>query len=274
MKAEVLQAAQSYVEAENVRIQDLGSSDGDLALRVKCEVPTGIRVVGPCRKVEQETSLPQRLYSQAFDFAGEDLHLEIRQHVVLPAKRRVGLAAWLIPDPETGPVVVADDVGDLRSIEASRLRARLPVVAQRQPRTLLEWNVALSMISLMTDAEHEAGKKLPLRRQARLMVEAMPRATRVAEFIAMWTIAKYQGKSDSIDEFAEHWGEPMRTMYRRLTEFREVWGRAGYETPDALADGLIADYRGRRERLSQASLVRLLGAELPRPAGLDVPVSI
>lgn len=147
-------------------------------------------------------------------------------------------------------------------------------MASGQPRTLLEWNVALSMISLMTDEERDARKRLPLRRQARLMVEAMPRATRVSEFVAMWAIAKHKGKTGSVDELAEFWGEPMRTMYRRLTEFREVWGRAGYETPDPLADALIADYRGRRERLGQGSLVRLLGAEVPAPAGVVVPVSI
>jgi hypothetical protein len=130
------------------------------------------------------------------------------------------------------------------------------------------------MISLMTDAERDAGKRLPLRRQARLMVEAMPRATRVAEFVAMWAIAKHNGKTGSVEELAAYWDEPMRTMYRRVTEFREVWGRAGYETADALADALIADYRGRRERLGQASLVRLLGAEIPPPAGVVVPVSV
>ena len=150
----------------------------------------------------------------------------------------------------------------------------MPLVAQRQPRTLLEWNVALSMVSLMTDAERDAGERLPLRRQARLMVEAMPRATRVSEFVAMWAIAKHQGKTSSVEELAEYWDEPMRTMYRRLTEFREVWERAGYETPDTLADALIADYRGRRERLTQGSLVRLLGAKVPAPAGVVVPVSV
>lgn len=134
--------------------------------------------------------------------------------------------------------------------------------------------MALAMISLMAPNERDGGKRLPLRRQARLMVEAMPRATRVAEFIAMWAIAKHQGKSGSVEELAEHWGEPMRTMYRRLTEFREVWGPAGFETPDTLADGLIADYRGRRERLTQGSLVRLLGAEVSPPAGVVVSVSI
>jgi hypothetical protein len=148
-------------------------------------------------------------------------------------------------------------------------------MAQRQPRTLLEWNVALATVSLMTDEERDAGKRLPLRRQARLMVQAMPKATRVSEFIAMWAIAKYRGKTGSVEELADFWGEPMRTMYRRVNEFRDVWQRAGYDTPDQLADGLIEDYRARRERLSEGSLVRLLGCEIPPPpTGGTVPVSV
>jgi hypothetical protein len=107
------------------------------------------------------------------------------------------------------------------------------------------------------------------------MVQAMSKATRVSEFIAMWAIAKYRGKTHSVEELADFWGEPMRTMYRRLNEFREVWERAGYDTPDQLADGLIGDYRDRRERLSEGSLIRLLGCEIPAPAiGGAVPISV
>jgi len=142
----------------------------------------------------------------------------------------------------------------------------LPVVA-RQPKTLLEVNVLLAAGSLMTDAERAAGKRLPIMRQARLMAKAMPRAMRLGEFVAMWAIVKYENGAVTVEELAEYWGEPHRTMYRRLSEFREVWGPVGYESPDALADGLIADFRRRKERMHASHLARLLSAEVPTPAG-------
>lgn len=126
----------------------------------------------------------------------------------------------------------------------------------------------MAMGSLMTESERAAGKRLPLMRQGRLMVQAMPKATRVGEFIAMWTIAKYKGESTTVESLAEFWGEPPRTMYRRLAEFREVWGPGGYDTPDAIADGLIADYRARQERLNASSLARVLTAEITFPSAV------
>lgn len=117
----------------------------------------------------------------------------------------------------------------------------------------------------MTEDERSAGKRLPLMRQARLMVKAMPKANRVSEFVALWTIAKYHQGETSAEEVAQYWNEPVRTMYRRLDEFREVWAPVGYETPDKLADHLIADYRRRREELSAGKLARLLSADIPAP---------
>src|SRR5262245_54988612 len=100
----------------------------------------------------------------------------------------------------------------------------------------------------MTEEQRTAGKKLPLMEQARLMVKSMPRGTRGGEFVAMWTIVKYQDGEANVETIAAFWNEPVRTVYRRLQEFREVWGPVGYDTPDKLADGLIADYKARRER--------------------------
>lgn len=136
-------------------------------------------------------------------------------------------------------------------------------------------NVLLAAATVMTDEERSAGKRLPLMRQARLMVKAMPRANRVGEFIAMWAIAKYHQGETSAEAVGEYWGEPARTMYRRLDEFREVWAPVGYETPDKLADHLIADYRRRREELSAGKVARLLSAEVPPPpaAALSVTAS-
>ena len=122
--------------------------------------------------------------------------------------------------------------------------------------------------SLMTEAERAAGKRLPLMRQARLMIEAMPKATRVGEFVALWAIAKYESGATSVDDLAEFWGEPKRTMYRRLSEFREVWSIAGYETPDPLADALIANFRNRKERMLASHVARLLGVTIPTPPGV------
>jgi hypothetical protein len=133
-------------------------------------------------------------------------------------------------------------------------------MAARRPKTLQELNILLAAYSLMTDEERASGKKLPVMRQARLMVKAMPKATRVAKFVALWAIMRYQQGSASVERLAEEWDEPERTMYRHLEEFREVWALAGYESPDELADLLIADYRKRRERLAASDVARLLGA--------------
>src|SRR5438105_46870 len=97
---------------------------------------------------------------------------------------------------------------------------------KRKPKTLLEWNVLLAAGALMTEEQRAAGKRLPVMTQARLMVKAMPRATRVAEFIAMWAIAKYQLGEVTVDGLADYWSEPVRTMYKHLDEFREVWAPA------------------------------------------------
>lgn len=116
--------------------------------------------------------------------------------------------------------------------------------------------------SLMTEKQRAAKKKLPLMEQARLMVKAMPKATRMGELIAMWTITKHREGAVTIERLAEVWDEPPRTMYRRLAEFRECWGVAGYDTPDRIADQLIAEYRRRPEQLTERDVGRLLSAPL------------
>lgn len=138
--------------------------------------------------------------------------------------------------------------------------ARLPLVARRKPKTLLEVNLLFAAASLMTEEQRASGNRLPLMDQARLMVKAMPKATRMAELVAMWTITKYQEGAVSVERLAEVWGEPPRTMYRRVAEFRECWEPAGFETPDRLADALIADFRKRRESLNAGYVGRLLSA--------------
>jgi predicted HTH domain antitoxin len=135
-------------------------------------------------------------------------------------------------------------------------------VAQRKPKSLLEINVLFAAASLMTEEQRAANKRLPIMEQARLMVKAMPKATRMGELIAMWTITKYREGAVSIERLAEVWDEPPRTMYRRLAEFRECWGEAGYDTPDKIADLLISEYRRRKEELNERAVGQLMSAPL------------
>jgi hypothetical protein len=139
------------------------------------------------------------------------------------------------------------------------------VAGKRKPRTLLEVNVLLTAASLLTEEELSAGKKLPLMRQAQLMLKAMPKATRIAEFVALWTIAKAGEGASTAESVAQYWNQAPRTMYRRLEEFREVWAPAEYDTPDKLADHLVADYRRRKERIEAGGLAKMLSAEVPTP---------
>lgn len=126
----------------------------------------------------------------------------------------------------------------------------------------------LAAVTFMSESEVAAHKKLPIMRQARLMVEAMPKATRVAEFIALWSITKYREGATSAEGIAEFWGQPVRTMYRRLEEFREVWGPAGYDTPDKIADLLIADFRRRQEKMTVSDVAKLVSAPVAVPVTL------
>ena len=149
------------------------------------------------------------------------------------------------------------------------LSVRMQIVApKRKPKTLLEVNVLLAARTFLTEEQLANPRRLPLIEQARIMVKAMPKATRVGEFIALWAIAKNQNGVVTMENLAEMWDEPLRTMYRRLEEFREVWDFPGYDTPDTLADYLIADYRKRRETLSMRHVAKLLSASVPPPADL------
>ena len=144
-------------------------------------------------------------------------------------------------------------------------------MAPRKPKSLMEWNALLAMGSFLTPEQLAAKKKLSLIEQGRIMVKALPRGTRVGEFIAMWTITKYKRGAASVEGVSEMWGEPERTVYRRLQEFRAVWGPAGFDTPDKLADGFIADFKSRKESMNESYLARLLSADVNIP--VNVPSS-
>lgn len=138
---------------------------------------------------------------------------------------------------------------------------------RKKPRSLLEVNTLLAAVTFLPEDLRQNPRRLSLMEQARSMARALPKATRVGEFISMWAITKNRDGVATVESVAEMWGEPERTMYRRLEEFREVWQPAGYETPDPIADILIADYRRRRERLSATQVARLLGTPVPVPSG-------
>ena len=78
----------------------------------------------------------------------------------------------------------------------------------------------------------------------------------------MWAIAKTRATARSLpSSVAERFGMNERTAYRRLAEFREVWGppglKVGYETPDEIAD--IADRRLPRRRKTLEGVIGCSG---------------
>jgi hypothetical protein len=141
------------------------------------------------------------------------------------------------------------------------------VAPRKKPRSLLEANTLLAAVTFLPDEARANPRRLSLMEQARTLARALPKATRVGEFISMWAITKNRDGVATVETVAEMWGEAERTMYRRLEEFRDVWAPAGYETPDPIADALIADYRARKETLSATKLPRLLGTPVPLPKG-------
>jgi hypothetical protein len=140
---------------------------------------------------------------------------------------------------------------------------------RREPRTLLEWNLLLA-----TTSRHGDEREVTRWSAMKAMGGAMGKATRVAEFICLWTLAKYDLGEVTTEDVGARFGMNERTAYRRLKEFREVWGPPalieGYETPDPIADELIADFRRRRQKLEASALMGLLSrrVELPPDAVL------
>jgi hypothetical protein len=141
---------------------------------------------------------------------------------------------------------------------------------RRKPRSLLEVNTLLAAVTFLPEEARANPRRLSLMEQARSLARALPKATRVGEFVSMWAITKNRDGVATVETVAEMWGEAERTMYRRLEEFREVWEPAGYDTPDPIADVLIADYRARKQNLSATQLPRLLGTSVPVPSGAAV----
>jgi len=93
------------------------------------------------------------------------------------------------------------------------------VAPRRQPKTLLEWNALLSLGSLMTEEQRTAGKKLPLMGQARLMVKAMPRATRVARHYLRRVMGRTEIVLREEQDSGVHRIEPVRSHSDLLRGF-------------------------------------------------------
>jgi hypothetical protein len=81
-------------------------------------------------------------------------------------------------------------------------------------------------------------------------VRATPKASRVAAFIALWAMALDDLAQDGIgvEAYAEWASESRRTVYRRLSDFRELWPE--YDTPNELARLVAAEARRRGEKVS------------------------
>jgi len=71
------------------------------------------------------------------------------------------------------------------------------------------------------------------------MGKTMALAGRVVAFVCTWALARQElGRDLTVGEYIEWCGEPPRTPYRRLAEFRDLWPE--YGTPNELAALLLA----------------------------------
>jgi hypothetical protein len=142
----------------------------------------------------------------------------------------------------------------------------LTVDRQRKRQSFLELNILLATAAVHGD------KPVTRWSAARAMAGAFMTATRVGEFVGMWSIAKHKLGEVTTESVAEFWDMNERTAYRRLDEFRTVWGPPGLseqlDTPDLIADLLIAEYMRRLQTLGRPQLAGLAGREIELPAGL------
>lgn len=81
---------------------------------------------------------------------------------------------------------------------------------------------------------------------------------RILAFIVTWGIALQDVDSDSIsvEEYARYWNESVRTSYRDLERFREVFDAYGFKDPG----GLIAVLGLDPENVAGASVESLRSA--------------
>jgi len=87
-----------------------------------------------------------------------------------------------------------------------------------------------------------------------LGVKATPKASRVATFIVLWSVAMLEEGRDefSITEYQRYWSEGERQAYRLQKEFRELWPE--FETPNELARAVLKLLDGKVSKRDAASL--------------------
>jgi len=81
-----------------------------------------------------------------------------------------------------------------------------------------------------------------------------PKASRVAGFVVMWSVAMKDEGVDafSITEYQRYWSEGERQAYRLQQEFRELWPEL--ETPDELARQIVKHVDSKLSKRDIASL--------------------
>lgn len=98
----------------------------------------------------------------------------------------------------------------------------------------------------------------PTRRETlRGIWQATHEGGKVAALIVMWALALDDLEQDELDveEFAEWASEAPRTVYRRLSEFRQAWPE--FEFPNELARALLAEAKRRGVKPDVSLLVPL-----------------
>jgi hypothetical protein len=99
--------------------------------------------------------------------------------------------------------------------------------------------------------QFEAGT---LKVNAWLGVKVTPKASRVATFIVLWSVAMFEEGRDefSITEYQRYWSEGERQAYRLQKEFRELWPE--FETPNELAREVVKRLDRKISKRDAASL--------------------
>jgi hypothetical protein len=106
--------------------------------------------------------------------------------------------------------------------------------------------------------QFEAGE---LKVNAWLGVKVTPKASRVATFIVLWSVAMLEEDRDeySITEYQRYWNESERHAYRVQNEFRELWPE--FETPNELASQIVKQVDRRTAKRDAAKLPMVLQVE-------------
>jgi hypothetical protein len=97
-------------------------------------------------------------------------------------------------------------------------------------------------------------------RQVRLLLKVTPKASRVAGFIILWSLAMKGEGSDAytISEYQRYYSENERKAYRDQAEFRELWPE--FETPNELAEQILPQLRGKLDATRLPSAVTVVAA--------------